>query len=188
MKDESSETNKKKTIIYLIGVILVLVFAVGGSVYVIKQKPEILGLAKNSQDADRKEIEKYVTEVSKLMLLPEEDPTLATVADPTKVKDQPFYKNAEEGDKVLIYYAAKKAILYRPSENKIIEVGAVNIADSQIGGGEGSGDEKIEVEPLPSLTPAPEEPLVSPTPTITPTVTIQPSITLSPSPTSTQTP
>jgi hypothetical protein len=48
-----------------------------------------------------------------------------------KVKDQPFFKNAKNGDKVLIYTNAKKAILYRPGEKRIIEVGAVNINNQQ---------------------------------------------------------
>ena len=69
-----------------------------------------------------------VSTVGRLMSLPaDETPTVATVSDPTKLQDQPFFKNAMVGDKVLIYTKAKKAILYRPDENRVIEVASVNL-------------------------------------------------------------
>lgn len=82
------------------------------------KNPEII----TKQEAD------YLSErVGKLMKLPNEQPTIATVLDKTKLKDQAFFKDAENGDKVLVYMDEKQAILYRPSENLIIEVGPVNI-------------------------------------------------------------
>ncbi|KXK09252.1 MAG: hypothetical protein UZ22_OP11002001130 [Microgenomates bacterium OLB23] len=65
--------------------------------------------------------------VSKLMELPtDETPTVATVTDKTKLQKQPLFNKAENDDRVIIYTKAQKAILYRPSINKIIEVAPVN--------------------------------------------------------------
>jgi len=87
-----------------------------------------VALLKNPEEAARVENQKIVDAVGKLIALPEgETPTIATVTDKERLQDQQFFSKAEIGDKVLIYTQAKKAILYRPSTNKVIEVGQVNI-------------------------------------------------------------
>ncbi len=61
------------------------------------------------------------------MILPNgETPTIATVSDPEALKDQVFFVDAQKGDKVLIYSNAKKAILYRPGDDKIITIAPLN--------------------------------------------------------------
>lgn len=80
--------------------------------------------------ATNSEVSSVVAKVGKLIELPNEDVTLATVSDVTRLSSQPFFARAANGDKVLIYTASKKAILYRPSINKIIEVGPIAINPS----------------------------------------------------------
>jgi hypothetical protein len=73
-----------------------------------------------------------VTAVGRLLVLPtDESPTIATVTDLAKLQDQPFFANALVGDRVLIYANAKKAILYRESENKVIELAPLNIGTQE---------------------------------------------------------
>lgn len=73
----------------------------------------------NGKDTSKSVIE----EVGKLVALPVgEEPTVATISDLTPLQDQPFFKDARIGDKVIIYKEAKKAILYRPVQKKIITV------------------------------------------------------------------
>ncbi|MBX4200196.1 hypothetical protein KW790_01935 [Candidatus Parcubacteria bacterium] len=67
-----------------------------------------------------------VSEVSKVLVLPpNETPTIATVSDLTKLKSEPFFKNAEVGDRVLFYADSKKAILWRPSTKQVVEMSPV---------------------------------------------------------------
>ena len=80
------------------------------------------------QATAQKEVQSLLAQVSKLIILPQnETPTVATVSDPEKLKGQAFFINAQQGDKVLIYSTSKKAILYRPSAKKIIEVAPINL-------------------------------------------------------------
>jgi hypothetical protein len=133
-------------------VVLALVLG-GGLVYgVAKQKPEFLGLPKGSAQV-QSEVDALVSEVGKLIVLPaDEKPSVATITDIEKVKDQAFFKNAQNGDKILIYTNARKAILYRESEKKVIEVGAVNI--NQASPSASATPEAAEVEiPQPQASP-----------------------------------
>ena len=68
-----------------------------------------------------------VEQVGKLISLPQDEtPTIATVSDLSKLQGQPFFAKAQVGDKVLIYQIDGKAILFRPTENKIIELAPIN--------------------------------------------------------------
>lgn len=128
----SPVVKKKKSgsrVFSLLKFLVVSAVLIAGALFLVKTKPELLGLAKGDAVV-RAELKDLVDKVGKLMSLPEdEEPTIATVTDIEKVKDQPFFQKAQNGDKVLIYTNAKKAILFRPSENKIIDVGALNIKD-----------------------------------------------------------
>jgi hypothetical protein len=88
-------------------------------------------LKANPQKIAQDEISVLLEKVGQLIDLPsDETPTVATVSDPEKLKSQPFFAKAKQGDKVIIYTGAKKAILYDPTADKIIEVAPVNVGDS----------------------------------------------------------
>ena len=113
--------NKNKLIVAAI-----IILALIPSVYFYSQYQ----VAKNPQNEAKAEVKDLIAKVGKIIELPNEEPTVATVSDKNKLKDQPFFRNAENGDKVLLYAQAKKAILYRPSLNKIIEVAPINIGSA----------------------------------------------------------
>jgi len=105
--------------------VALLIVAAGSAFYFWRQAKEF---KENPQNAAQKEVRDVVSRVGKLLVLPEgETPTVATVTDPDQLKDQPFFARAKTGDKVLIYANAKRAILYDPVADKIIEVAPLNI-------------------------------------------------------------
>lgn len=68
-----------------------------------------------------------INKVGRHVLLPEgEQPTIATVTDVSKLSGQPFFARAAKDDKVLVYNQSRRAILYRPSVDKVIEAAPLN--------------------------------------------------------------
>jgi hypothetical protein len=76
------------------------------------------------------EAQKTVEQVSKIIILPDENPTVATVTDIGKLAGQKFFEKAQNGDRVLIFTNAKEVILYRPMINKIVALGPVESGQS----------------------------------------------------------
>ncbi len=105
---------------------VIVLGAIGVAIYFYFQTVK----SSDPQKITQQEIERMVSRVGALIILPEgEQPTIATVTDKEKLKDQSFFANAKNGDKVLIYTGARKAILYSPTQNKIIEVAPLNIGN-----------------------------------------------------------
>lgn len=142
----------KKRIIITAGIISLFIFSLLPGVYfyskyqtsekLLRQYPLLL------QD-DPKAI---IRLVGQLIDLPQdEEPILATVTDVDQVKNQAFFAKAKNGDKVLIYNKAQKAILYDPVANKILEVGP------------------LINPPSPTVLPETQEQTSSPSATLSPT-------------------
>ncbi|TXG77943.1 hypothetical protein E6Q11_01930 [Candidatus Dojkabacteria bacterium] len=137
----STETGSGKAlpIIVILASLLFVALAVAGYFYYqYRQSPKV-------QSAE--EIKNLKEEIGAIFELPtDEEPTLATVTDREKLAEQPFFQKAENGDKVLIYSNSGRAVLYRPSAKKIIDVTTVNVTKPE---------PEVPVE-TPSVAPSPE--------------------------------
>jgi len=113
---------------YTVQILVAVAVVAFGSAYYFYS--EYSALKQNPNKLAQEETSKLVAQVGKLIVLPEgEAPTVATVSDPEKLKDQPFFARAKKGDRVLIYTNARKAILYDVEDNKIVEVAPINIGN-----------------------------------------------------------
>lgn len=105
-------------------VVLVLVVAAGtymlGRMSVYSSHPELTR-------AD--EATKVLQKVSTLIQLPQNElPTIATISDAEALKlSQPFLKDAENEDVLIVYELSRMAVLYRPSTHLLIAVGPVDL-------------------------------------------------------------
>jgi hypothetical protein len=61
------------------------------------------------------------------MILPKDElPNIATITDAEKISaGQPFYKDVQNGDLVLLYSKNAKAVIWSPSRGLIINVGPI---------------------------------------------------------------
>lgn len=129
---------------YFIIICLVFLGGIGYLIYSKIAKQNEFKTTNNPQKA--KEVSQTLKEiVGKIYVLPEEDPKIATVVDTSVLPKDPFYKSAQNGDKILIFPNAQKIILYRPSINKVVDVG---IATPNQNPNQGvAGVKTIEIKP-----------------------------------------
>mgnify|MGYP001224106626 CR=1 FL=1 len=151
--------NKKIRNLYIVIAVLAVAL-VGGSVFGYTQYREVANENKrlsNPEESAKLETERLKAQIAKLVDVPaDEEPTIATVVDIGKLKNQPFFAKAENGDKVFMYSNAKKAILFRPSTGKVIELAPINNQEQTPDKQEGvsSNQESGTTQTNPSPTPA----------------------------------
>lgn len=97
------------------------------SYYQTRQQVLDLKTLEGQQQLAEQELSGLLNQLGKLMLLPEdEEPTVATVTDVEALsQEQPFFARANNGDKVIIYVDERKAIIYSPERNIIVNVGTL---------------------------------------------------------------
>ena len=133
---------KKEVPKLLVGVIVVVVIVLLVGLGLLLRdrsnlKHEVSKLSQ-SQTQAVDEAKQLNSDVAKLVELPNDEvPTIGTVADVNKLKQQSVgFENAKTGDKLLIYTRSQRIIVYRPETKKIvgivqISLGQQNPADTQ---------------------------------------------------------
>ncbi len=139
-KDSYSQ-KEKKTGRKFLPILLVIIFLLlaGGFAWAIKgyfdlkNKLEQASLSQNETNNTLEENKVLLEKVGKLIVLPaDEEPTIATITDASALKaEQQFYRDAEDGYKVIIYMQAKKAIIYDESRNILVNVGPIFLNENQ---------------------------------------------------------
>jgi hypothetical protein len=113
--------SRNEKILAIVVILLLIALGVVGYLF-IREKQQV----ESSTELSSEEAKKIKEDVGKLMLLPEdEEPTIATIIDVEKLRGEnsEFYKNASNGDKLLIY--SQKVIIYSPDKNLIINVAPI---------------------------------------------------------------
>jgi hypothetical protein len=125
MEEETAEKKPKTIKFGWKGLLLAIVFVgvAGGGVYFYLRYQHSQILLHDPAAAAREELNRWVSRVAKHILLPAgESPLLATISDASQLSGVPFFANAKNGDIFLRYEQSGRAVLYRPSTDKVIEV------------------------------------------------------------------
>lgn len=106
------DSKKKK----IIAVALVILFLVVAGVYYYNSSQS----QNDSEALIAKEALDLSGRVGEIMELPDEIPAVATIVDETKIANEPFFKGAKNGDKILVFVQSQRIVIYRPATNKIV--------------------------------------------------------------------
>jgi len=117
---KKNEKKKVNSLMIILTISAVLIIGLISSVFYFHKKYK--EAIKNPEIVVQDEKKDITEKVRKLIELPEEEPLIATITDKEKLREQVFFSKAQNGDKILFFMNSPKAILYRPSVNKIIEV------------------------------------------------------------------
>lgn len=133
----------------IIIVLILIILAGGGAAYWYFDRAggaggvSLNGLPPQEQ-LSPKEIQDILKTIGRHIVLPPGEPLIATIQDAEALKKvQPFFGLSQNGDQLLVY--PDKAFIYRPSEDKLINVGPVYRADDQNQGAPASQDIKLEL-------------------------------------------
>jgi hypothetical protein len=152
IEEVTFEINNK--IIYAILIILVAV-SIAFGIYYFQEYQKIKKFADNPALFAKNEASMLKEKVGKLVTLPsDEEPTIVTVTDINKVKNQAFFARAKNGDKVLAFVKARKAILYDPDANQILEMGPLVMASEAAAITTPSPSIEEPTQPMISIEPA----------------------------------
>lgn len=152
-----SSVSQKAILIAVIGVVSIALIS-GGAFFFYKNQAKS-PKTKKGQLVTGAEAKSLIAKVEKLIELPQgETPTIATVENRNDLAKQTFFARSKNGDKVLVYQGAKKAFLYRPSTNRIIEVGTVTISQTDPRQPKVAGAQSASNESAPTTTPSNSEP------------------------------
>lgn len=86
------------------------------------------------QKVEALNVDRLMQSVARLMVVPNETPIIATINDADVLtKEQLFYSGSKNGDKLIIFPQAQKAVIYSPGRNVIVNSGpfVVNSGTSQ---------------------------------------------------------
>lgn len=136
------EKQKRLSLILLIAIIALLLAAVGVLAWKYQQ-------AKNDKaNSNEATSQRVIEKVSRLYLVPtNERPTVALIQDKSKLDNQDFFKKVNNGDYLLIYQKDKIALVYREKDNKLVNVGPVNLDGQNQDQGQTAGDQTGSKQP-----------------------------------------
>lgn len=82
-----------------------------------------------------KEAGQVLSELSLLAILPDEEPVVATVVGAETLRSESdFYRDAQDGDKLIMFPQAQRVYLYRPGLRRLVNVGPLTLEDEAAGG------------------------------------------------------
>jgi hypothetical protein len=114
MAEEKQQPRKRQKAIILLSVLLALM--VGASILLLMKYRQ----ATSSNPVTQQQ--QLTDQLSKLIEMPPDAPVISTVLDSSKLTNKALAARARNGDKLFIFSDSKRLVLYRPSDNKVVDM------------------------------------------------------------------
>lgn len=106
----------RRTIFIGVGIFTIVALAVTSGFLYYKYQQVL-----HAPDAEQQ----LVSRIGNIIQLPTEQPTLLTIADKAKLTNPALAGEVQNNDQLLVYNNAKKIIVYRPSNQKVVAMFSV---------------------------------------------------------------
>lgn len=131
MSDTEHVKKKKlpKVNYQLLAFAVLALVALAGIGYLYNENQKLRNDPKVLEQAKAKKNQEMLARLGKIYSVPtDETPAIWTVDNKENLKNNPFFKDAEVGDYLIVFAKAKKAVIYRDAANKVINSGPIAIA------------------------------------------------------------
>ncbi len=118
MEDKKPKSRVSRRVLWTVGIaVLLIIIAAVVAVVVLRQS-----------SSGVPEVDQVLDKVGKHYVVPsDETPALITVVDGNKLTSAYLKKFAKTGDKVLLYKKQRRVVIYRPSVDKIVDIGVLQL-------------------------------------------------------------
>lgn len=123
----SHETDKptrysKRTKLVIITLAVLCLAGIGSGVFFFAQYSQVQAKANQKENLTKR--------IAALAVLPDDSSTLVTVADKTKLQNKQLADKVSNGDVLMIFAKTQRLIIYRPSDNKIVDMLSFSAQDT----------------------------------------------------------
>ena len=151
MATRSNATNLGVSSTWKWALLVVLLVALGWSLFSYYNTSRQLAILTDptiAAEAGKKQTEEVLGKVGKLIILPKDkNPVVATINDVEKLATtQDFYREAHNGDRLVIFPASKKAVIYDEDDNRIVNVGPIVYNNPEAEAKVSQASERLNVE------------------------------------------
>lgn len=114
--NQSIKTSRRKgrRLNVILSILLIIAVVVGGFWYWQYHKTA----DKNPESEQRR----WTSELSKVIVMPDEKPLITTVLDKTKLTNETLASQAQNGDRLYIFAKSERLVLYRPADKRVVNM------------------------------------------------------------------
>lgn len=119
---DTSTSHPKRTKIIIATLIILCLVGVGSGVFFYVQYSQAQAKANQKEDLTKR--------ISTIAEVPNESSTLVTVADKTRLQNKQLADKVDNGDVLMIFAKSQRLIIYRPNDNKIVDMLSFSAQDT----------------------------------------------------------